>query len=123
MRSSLPSPSLSKLDSTHTSPLTQSAGVAEKTFCDMPLANVGTAGAGTGAAIAPGAAAVAAFGGRAEAGLVATTPASAIVTVTALAHAKRFPLYIPDPSFMTRFARSLFGARARGKRQVCCRVR
>src|SRR4051812_21197155 len=90
MRSSLPSPSESKLDSTHTSPLIQSAVLAEKTFWARPLTNVGTAGAGSGAGalIAPGAAATL-LGGNGLACALPTIAAMAIVAVSAPACAKR----------------------------------
>ena len=72
MRSSLPSLSLSKLDSTHSSWLTQFASPVAKTGCAMPLTNVGTAGAGSGAGAATDAcAACAAFGGSGDADAVA----------------------------------------------------
>ena len=86
MRSLWPSRSESKSDSTHTSPVTTS--VVEKTFCERPLTNVGTAGAGAASVIRPGTAATL-FGGAAPAGLTATTLASAIVAETALALASR----------------------------------
>src|ERR1700754_1137549 len=99
MRSSLPSPSVSKLDSTQTSPLIQSAVLAENTFCASPLTNVGTAGAGSGAGadMAPGN--VADFGGIgfADAAPAPTTPASATVAVRAPAAARRLPICIRDP--------------------------
>src|SRR3954469_14683098 len=98
MRSSLPSPSESKLDSTHTSPLIQSAGLVENTFWARPLTNVGTAGAGSGAsaAIVPGLTADV-FGGSGFACAVPTIAAIATVAVSALACAKRLPRSIPTP--------------------------
>src|SRR4051812_26606704 len=97
MRSFLPSPSVSKSDSTQTSPLIQSAVLVLNTFWDRPSLNVGTAGAGSGAAavIAPGN--VAPFGGSgfAFALLTATAPASAAVAVIAPARARRLPISIP----------------------------
>ena len=68
MRSGSPSASLSKPVSTHTSPVTQSAGLAENTFWAMPFSNVGTAWA------------------NAAAGVVMV-----IVTVIAHIHARRLP--------------------------------
>src|SRR5687768_12606087 len=99
MRSSSPSPSLSNVDRTHTSPLIQSAGLAENTFCDSPFTNVGTAGAGAGAAIATDADPEAASGspggrGRADA---AVTPTSAIVAASAPAAIKRLLISIIPP--------------------------
>src|SRR4051795_6748815 len=99
MRSSLPSPSESKLDSTQTSPLIQSAGALENTFCARPFTNVGTAGAGSGAGAAATPGNVAVFGGSgfAVAPLTPTTPASAAVAVIAPALARRFGISIPRP--------------------------
>ena len=79
-------------DWTHTSPLIQSAVLAEKTFWLRPLTNVGTAGAGSGAgaAIAPGTAATL-FGGSGLACAFPTIAAMATVAVSALACAKRLP--------------------------------
>src|SRR3954471_23253859 len=102
MRSFWPSPSESKSLSTQTSPLIQSAVLAENTFWASPLTNVGTAGAGSGAgaALAPGT--VMPLGGIGFA--YATPPASAIVTVIAPAEARRLPISIRDPSLGPCFA-------------------
>src|SRR6201999_694602 len=97
MRSFLPSPSVSKSDSTQTSPLIQSALLAENTFCASPLTNVGTAGAGSGAGAAAIAGNVAPFGGSGFAAALPTPTASAIDTVIAPAVARRLPTCIPDP--------------------------
>src|SRR5215211_3107334 len=76
MRSERPSPSLSNGAGIQTSPLYQSAGSVEKTACERPLANVGTAGpgagAGAGAATAADGIASGLRGGSADAGLAAT---------------------------------------------------
>src|SRR5690242_3355203 len=98
MRSSLPSPSVSKSDVIQTSPLIQSAVLAEKTFCERPLTNVGTAGAGSGAGAAATAGNVAPFGGSGFAAALPTPTASANVTVIAPAEAKRLPITIQTPS-------------------------
>ena len=94
----MPSPSESKSVWTQTWPLIQSVEFDEKTFCDRPLTNVGTAGAGSGAgaAITPGTAATL-FGGIGFAD-APTAPASAIVTEIAPAEARRLPITIHDPS-------------------------
>src|ERR1700754_1913803 len=97
MRSFLPSPSVSKSDSTQTSPLIQSALLAEKTFWASPLTNVGTAGAGSGAGAAAMAGNVAPFGGSGFAPPPLAPTASAIDAVTAPAIAKRLATSIPDP--------------------------
>src|SRR5690349_19859362 len=97
-RSFLPSPSVSTSSSTHRSSLTQLASPDAKTACHMPFTNVGTAGAGAASADGTAADAAVVFGGSgdAPAELVATTPASAAVTVNALAFARRFPNSIPS---------------------------
>src|ERR671923_125024 len=102
MRSSSPSRSLSNVDWTQTSPLIQSAGLAENTFCDRPFTNVGTAGAGAGAAIAADADPEAASGspggrGPADAVVTPTTPTSAIVAVIAPAAVARLLISIDPP--------------------------
>src|SRR3954464_6953366 len=84
MRSSLPSPSESNVLSTHTWPWTQSARVAENTFCAKPLTNVGTAGAGSGAGAAASPTAFSViFGGigAADAALAPPTAAKAVAVV------------------------------------------
>ncbi len=103
----MPSPSLSNSDSTQTSPLIQSALEDENTFWDRPLTNVGTAGAGSGAALDMSPGNVAVFGGIgfACAPLTPTTPASAAVAVIALARARRLPNTIREPlSFQTQLS-------------------
>ena len=61
----------------------------------MPLTNVGTAGAGAGAAAATPGNDAPCLGGSADAGLAATTPASASVTVIALAAGEALPSLHP----------------------------
>src|SRR4029079_9306467 len=108
-------------DWTQTSPLIQSALLAEKTFWLRPLTNVGTAGAGSGAgaAIAPGTAATD-FGGSGLACALPTIAAMASVAVSALACAKRFENSIrplsSDPLLATRVcSRGRFQATVSGR--------
>src|SRR3954447_2280972 len=127
MRSFLPSPSVSKSESTQTSPLIQSAVLAENTFCARPLTNVGTAGAGSGAGAGAGAAAIAGnvapFGGSGVAAAELTPTASAIDTVNAPAVARRLPISIPDPLLDPTLKESLLALRAASNRQACCNAR
>src|SRR5919198_2552996 len=77
IRSSLPSWSVSNGAWTHTSPLYQSAGLVEKTACDRPLTNVGTA---------------------ADAVLAATHAARTLATTAPLRTRDRKIRSLPEPS-------------------------
>src|SRR6266545_2094844 len=90
MRSSLPSLSLSNGAWTQTSPLCQSAGLVEKTAWARPLTKVGSAGCGAGAGAGAATRASSTLrlpGGRADAGLAATTT-TRTVAVTAPARSR-----------------------------------